>query len=163
MKAKVVCRIALALRFSHSLGFFHGNLNSNNILFDNEHHIQITDFGNLKFEVEVEVEVEHDENASESERERESESGVGGIFYGTWIGQSDIRAFGSLLLEIIIGYPLTLPVDANSDGLVNQEVREFVSEMIESMQSEGCQRFNSFDRIVKILKRNNFQIEPGVD
>jgi serine/threonine protein kinase len=52
MKAKAVVGIALALRFAHSLGVIHGNLNSNNIRFDRDNRIQITNFGLIHLEVQ---------------------------------------------------------------------------------------------------------------
>jgi tRNA A-37 threonylcarbamoyl transferase component Bud32 len=52
MKAKVVAGVALRLRFLHSFGFIHGNLNSNNILLDEAHRIQMIDFGRMDLEVQ---------------------------------------------------------------------------------------------------------------
>jgi serine/threonine protein kinase len=42
-KAKAVVGIVLSLRFCHSFGLIHGHLNSQNIVFDIDHRIQITD------------------------------------------------------------------------------------------------------------------------
>jgi serine/threonine protein kinase len=39
MKAKAIAGIALGLEFAHCLGMIHGDLNLNNILFDETHRI----------------------------------------------------------------------------------------------------------------------------
>jgi serine/threonine protein kinase len=43
-KAKAVAGLVLGLRFAHSLGLIHGHLTTNNIVFELNHRIQITDF-----------------------------------------------------------------------------------------------------------------------
>jgi serine/threonine protein kinase len=43
-KAKAVAGRVLGLRFAHSLGLIHGHLTTNNIVFDMDHRIQMTDF-----------------------------------------------------------------------------------------------------------------------
>jgi serine/threonine protein kinase len=86
VKAKAVAGVALGLDFAHSLGMVHGNLNSNNILFDEARHIQIIDFGLIELEMD------------------ESESVIVSDRFGEgWTGQADLRAFGSLLIEIMVG------------------------------------------------------------
>jgi hypothetical protein len=130
MKAKAVAGIALGLEFAHSLGMIHGNLNSNNILFDEAHRIQIINFGL------IELEMDKSESVIVSDR-----------FGEGWTGQADLRAFGSLLVDIMVG----------------QEVSDFVSEIIEAISSRDYKEINSMKCIVDSLKKKNFEIEPGVD
>jgi serine/threonine protein kinase len=44
-KARTVAAMVFGLRFAHSFGLLHNKLNPNNILFDIDHRIQLTDFG----------------------------------------------------------------------------------------------------------------------
>jgi serine/threonine protein kinase len=84
VKAKAVVGIALGLQFAHSFGMIHGNLNSNTILFNECHRIEMTDFGLIDLE------------------KQGSESGTGSEVFGEgWTAQVDIAAFRSLLIEII--------------------------------------------------------------
>jgi serine/threonine protein kinase len=145
MKAKVVAGIALGLRFVHSFGLIHGNLNSNNILLDEAHRIQMIGFGRMDLEMQ------------------EGECGPGGDVDKGWAGQADIRAFGSLLVEITVGQPSILAGDRDSEGTVKLGVSILVSEIIEKIQSKNWMRVNSLNSIIDILKKNEFQIEEGVD
>jgi tRNA A-37 threonylcarbamoyl transferase component Bud32 len=130
VKAKAVVGIALGLQFGHSFGMIHGRLNSNTILFDESHRIQITDFGLIDFEMQG------------------SESGTGSdVFCEEWNAQADIDAFGSLFIEI----------------MVDQDVPDFVSKMIEAIGSRDYEEINSMNHIVDILKTNEFEIETDVD
>jgi hypothetical protein len=63
------------------------------------------------------------------------------------IGQTDLRAFGSLLIEMMVG----------------QEVGDFVSKMIEAIRSKHYAEIDSMKCIVTLLKVKDFEIEPGVD
>jgi hypothetical protein len=149
MKAKVVAGIALGLRFVHSFGLIHGNLNSNNILLDEAHRIQMTGFGRMDLEVQ--------------EGECAREGGISEPFDEEWTAQADIRAFGSLLVEITGGQPSILAGDPDSKRTVKLGVSRFVSEIIEKIQFEKWKRVNSLTSIIDILKSNKFEIEEGVD
>jgi serine/threonine protein kinase len=61
MKAKAIAGIALGLELADSLGMIHGNLNSHNIVFDECHRLEITNFGF------IEEEMDGNENENESE------------------------------------------------------------------------------------------------
>jgi hypothetical protein len=79
----------------------------------------------------------------------------GGFSGQGWTPKMDISAFASILFEIVVGEP------ANGKGYIPTNIPHFVSEMIETgLSSES--RY-SFHDIFKILKKNNFQIEDGVD
>jgi tRNA A-37 threonylcarbamoyl transferase component Bud32 len=43
-KSKAIAGIVVGMRFAHSLGFAHGSLKPSNILFDENHNVQIVDF-----------------------------------------------------------------------------------------------------------------------
>jgi serine/threonine protein kinase len=79
IKAKVVAGIVLGLQFAHSFGLLHGSLTTNNILFDEDHCIQIADFGPIRLEG----------------------AGIGGFSGPEWTPKVDIHAFRSLLSEIV--------------------------------------------------------------
>jgi serine/threonine protein kinase len=79
VKAKSVLGIVLGLQFAHSFGLLHGRLTTNNILFDEDHCIQIADFGPIRLEG----------------------AGVGGFSGTEWTPKVDIHAFISLLSEIV--------------------------------------------------------------
>jgi serine/threonine protein kinase len=98
MKTKTVAGIVLGLRFIHSFGLIHGNLNSNNI--------QITNFGQMDLEFE------------------RGECVIGSdVFDERWTRNVDVCGFLSILLEIIIGHPGALPSDVNSEKAGNQHIR----------------------------------------
>jgi serine/threonine protein kinase len=78
-KAKAIAGIVLGLRFAHSLGRIHGHLKANNILFDSDHRIQITDLL--------------------------CGQAISGFSGKEWDPQTDIRGFASLLFEIVVGCP----------------------------------------------------------
>jgi serine/threonine protein kinase len=149
VKAKAVAGIALGLRFAHSLGIIHGNLNSSNILFNVDHRIQITNFGQIHLEVH--------------ESESATEVGLHGIFGEGWTPQTDVRAFGSLLFEMIVGHASILFCGGNNEGNISVEIAQFVSEMIEAIGSRDSEGVNSMNTIVDILKRNDFKIESDVN
>jgi hypothetical protein len=135
--AKVVIGVVLALRFAHSLGLLHGHLNSSNMVFDANHHIQIANFDPIRLEV------------------RESQNGG---FSGTgWTPQMDVRGFGSILFEILFGQP------RNGEPFVPANIPEFVSKIIEAGLCSESEIQYSFCNIFEILKQNSFQIMEGVD
>jgi hypothetical protein len=136
-KAKAVAGIVLGLRFAHSLGLLHGHLNSSNILFDVDHHIQMTDFSSIRLEV--------------------SDNDIGGFSGVGWTPKIDIRAFASILFEIVVGRP------ANDQPFVPTYISMFVSEIIKAGLWFECESPGSFCDIFEILLQNYFRIMDGVD
>jgi serine/threonine protein kinase len=143
-KAKAVAGIVLSLRFAHSLGFFHGHLNSKNIRFDLDHRIQITNFYQIGREV------------GESEKKKDLLSSEG------WSPDQDICGFALILFEIIVGHPMMLAGVAKGQTTLPADIPMFVSELINARQSPGFRMVQSFKDIFHILKNNNFQIVSGV-
>jgi serine/threonine protein kinase len=135
-KAKAVAGLVLGLRFAHSFGLIHGCLTTKNILFDLNHHIQITDFlSNLPL----------------------SERAICGFSKEGWNPDTDVRGFASLLFEIIVGRP------ASDEVSVPADVPMFVSDLIEAGLSGKSRRLSSFWDIFETLKRHDFEIVAGVD
>jgi hypothetical protein len=69
----------------------------------------------------------------------------------------DIRAFGSLLFEIVVGRP------ANGERNIPEGVPKFVSDIIEAGFSAESGTFRSFGDIFESLKKNRFGIVAGVN
>jgi hypothetical protein len=132
-KAKAVVGIVLGLRFAHSFGLLHNNLKSNNILFDVDHRIQITDFGS---------------------NEQQFSFGLTG---DDWTPKADVRGFASLLFEITVGRSM------NDDPAIPSDIPAFVSEIIKAGRSRDSPPKRSFRDIFETLRRNDFQIMEGVN
>jgi serine/threonine protein kinase len=149
VKAKVVAGIVLGLRFAHSLGLFHGRLSARNILFDLNHCIQIVNFDPIVLEVV--------ERESESENETEEGMQLGGMSGEEWRLERDIRAFASILFEIVAGG------SATGAASIPASIPSFVAKIIELGLYRTFIEKYSFSDIFEILKQNNFRIEDGVD
>jgi hypothetical protein len=145
VKAKAVAGIVLRLRFAHSLGFFHGHLTGNDILFDSDHCIQIVDFNPIHLEV--------------GENENESEEGTQFIGFSgeEWILEKDIQAFASILFDLVIR------CSPQGEGSIITDIPAFVSEIIASGRFPICRTSSSFNNILTMLKQRHFKIEDGID
>jgi hypothetical protein len=149
VKAKAVAGIVLGLRFAHSLGLIHGRLDSNNIIFDSDHLIQITNFYPIGLEV--------------GESRKDGNVCAGGFSGKGWSSNPDIRGFGLILFEIVFDHPAKLVDVSNDQMIVHPNVPAFVSKIIATSQSPNLQTTDSFLDIFEILKANNFAIVSGVD
>jgi hypothetical protein len=129
-KAKAV----LGLRFTHSFGLIHGRLTADNVLFDSDHWIHITDFF-------------CDLEAGE----------LDGFSSEEWTAESDVRGFASLLFEIVVGRPPQGEVEIPTD------LPWFLSDIIETGLWRGLAKFASFRDIFDSLRENDFKILAGVD
>jgi serine/threonine protein kinase len=134
VKAKVIVGIVMCLRFAHSLGLMHSTLNVQNILFDSDHRIQISDFGLVGLEMA----------AMENEAKQSTL-------------KTDIYAFVSILFHMVVGHPV------KSESSVLTDIPEFISLIIEEVLSPQSTTIYSFQNIFQILKLNDFQIVEGVD
>jgi hypothetical protein len=132
-KAKAAVGIALGLRFAHGLGLLHGAVKAENVLFDADQRIQLADFSPIRLE----------------SGEVEPFSGEG------WAPAADVCGFASLLFEIVVGRPATLPVPGVAP--------EFVSKIIAYGRSSESRHRLSFADIVECLKENSSEIVRGVD
>jgi hypothetical protein len=70
----------------------------------------------------------------------------------------DIRAFLSLLFDIIVGHPDS----GTSERIVRSKAPGFVFDIIDANLSD-CPSRCSLNYILSILKANNFQMMDGVD
>jgi serine/threonine protein kinase len=141
VKSQTVAGIVLALRFAHSLGLLHGCLGTSNILFDVDHRIQIGDFGPIRL----------------TGHETEGIANVGGFYGEGWNPKTDVSAFVSILIEIMVGHPV------NGETSLPKDVPQFISRIIEAGLSSETQTRRSFRDIFEILRRNDFRIMAGVD
>jgi serine/threonine protein kinase len=140
-KAKAVAGIVLGLRFAHSLGLVHGRLNSRNILFDEDHRIQITDFHPIRLEM----------------RENENKGQIGGFSGERWTQKTDLCAFSSVLFEIVVGQPV------NDSIFVPTSVPPFVLDIIEAGLWSKSELQSSFHDIFETLNRFRFHMTEGID
>jgi hypothetical protein len=126
---------------------FHGRLSARSILFDLNHCIQIVNFDPIVLE------------AVESESESETEEGMqlGGISGEGLRRARDIQAFALILLKIVVGE------SATGAASIPASVPDFVTKIIKLGLDRTSDEGYSFDDIFEILKKNNFQIEDGVD
>jgi hypothetical protein len=78
-------------------------------------------------------------------------------------GDADIRGFASILFEIIVGHPSTLPGVVNDEINLPSDIPIFVRELIVANQSSEPEIGQSFNNIFDVLKENYFRIVSGVD
>jgi hypothetical protein len=133
-KAKAIAGLALALEFVHGFGFIHGHLTTNNVFFNEDGVIQITDFGHK---------VLGDLASNDS-----AEGYVGGFCGESWTPKVDIQAFIKILSEIVVG---------------TSSEEDFVSEIIRLGQSTDVGAIESFAEIFTTLNWFDFKIMEGVD
>jgi hypothetical protein len=141
-KAKAIVGIVLSMRFAHSFGLLHGHLTLDNVLFDDNGVVQISDFFEKSF--------------SEIVSNSEAIAEVGGFSGEGWRPAADVRAFAELLSRIVIG-------DSAKERACSLSVPAFVLKMIERGQSSDSNATLSFADIFEILKGNHFRILEGVD
>jgi serine/threonine protein kinase len=141
-KVKALVGIVLSMRFAHSFGLLHGHLTFDNVLFDDNGVVHISDFC-LNSLPEV---------GSNSEAMEE----LGGFSGEGWRPTADVRAFVELLSRIVIG-------GSAEEGGRSLSVPAFVIEMIERGQSFNSNAKLSFMDILRTLKNNEFRILEGVD
>jgi hypothetical protein len=141
-KAKAVVGLIFGLRFVHGLGLLHGHLTGNNVVFDEDGVIQITDFCL--------------NNLGACERNEDTKTEVQGFSGENWTPQADIQAFASIFSEIVIGA-------SPQQGGRRPIVPSFVSEIIEREQSADSKACGSLTKIFETLEWYEFQIIEGVD
>jgi serine/threonine protein kinase len=145
-KVKAIIGISLGLRYAHSFGLIHGDLTANNIFFDSNRRVQIAYFGLIGLE----------------RREAMIKWEIDGFSDEGWTPQVDVRAFVSLLFEIVVGHPVTLFGDGNTEEIVRQQVPKVVLDIIDAIRIDRRPKC-SINWIFSILKKNDFQIVDGVD
>jgi serine/threonine protein kinase len=141
-KAKAIVGLVLSMRFAHSFGVLHGHLTGDNVVFDDDGLIQISDFCVTNF--------------SEVGGNSEAMAEVGGFSAENWRPAVDVRAFAELLSRIVIG-------DSAHESELRLSVPGFILNMIEKGQSLDSDARLSFMDIFETLKNNDFRILEEVD
>jgi hypothetical protein len=133
-KVKAIVGLLLGLRFAHSFGLIHGHLTADNIVFDSDHQIQITDF---LFGL--------------------SGQAHPGFSNEKWSPQADIDVYVSLLFDIVAGLPIGSEEEI-PDGVTNL----FYQIMYEVPKHKSRTEF-FFQDILVLLRDQHFKILEGVD
>jgi serine/threonine protein kinase len=139
---KAVVGLVYGLRFAHSLGLFHGYLTEDKVIINEDGMIQITDFGLTGF--------------GELEGNHGPEADVGGFSGESWTPKADVRAFATIVSEIVVGR-------SGEHRSRVSTIPSFVFEMIERGQSADLIAVETFSEILKLLKDNQFKIMKGTD
>jgi serine/threonine protein kinase len=165
-KAIAIAGIVLGMKFLHSFGLIHGCLKPSNVLFDEDHRVQIADFRQSPLDLR--------ESAATAR-------GVGPEFAAPEMlsgeertAKIDVFSFALILFEIVVGLPVfggtstpeepgKLPVNACERVEIPGFVPKFISVLIESGLSANPRERPSFDDISEALKENYFKITDGVD
>jgi hypothetical protein len=82
---------------------------------------------------------------------------LGGISGEEWRLERDIQAFALILFEIVVGG------SATGAASIPASIPDFVVEIIKLGLYRTSDKRYSFNDIFEILKKNDFQIEDGVD
>jgi serine/threonine protein kinase len=148
-KLITIAGIVLGMRYLHRLGFVHGNLKSSNILFDDDHVVQISDFGSSRL---VSLGKSVDDEITNA---------------------IDVFAFGIIFAEILICRAIVArSVSLDGVELVFADTGEPVFlagllsdsyRFVKSCLSPVPQERFSFDVILEWLRREAWQIIDGVD
>jgi serine/threonine protein kinase len=147
--AKAAVGIVLGLRFLHSFGLIHGHFNSNNLIFDSDHRIQITDFCPIGFDF--------GESPTDADMHVRSFSGEG------WSIMIHFSGFASILFEMVDDRLAAQPNVSGSETSTTTAVPVFVSTLIAAGQSPESHIMESFIDIFDFLKENDFAIRSAVN
>jgi serine/threonine-protein kinase len=162
----IICGIVLGMRYVHSSGVVHRDLNPGNILLRSEGYPMISDFGTCH--------LESDDGTPASES--------GTAYYSApelWLEgvvatrKSDVFSFGLLLYELIVGSP----VFCESDGALvvarRLEHRDFppipadcgslMQDLIPRCWSANPDDRPSFGEILELFQRHQFRLLPNAD
>jgi hypothetical protein len=84
------------------------------------------------------------------------EMDIDGFSGESWNPREDIRAFTTILSEIVVG-------TAAEQGCGNSGIPSFVLDMIEGGECPNWNTITSFSGALSTLKEHNFKIMEGVD
>jgi serine/threonine protein kinase len=149
-KSKTIAGIVLGMRFAHSLGCAHGSLKPSNILFDNNHNVQIVDFCSNRLRGSV-------SNDDQDEALR-----------------SDIMSFPFILFDVLVGRSVVVQTSSSGDvetcfvddgerAVVPSFIPLFMKQLMKRMLSANQRTPPSFSEIYEGLKQQNFDIVEGND
>jgi hypothetical protein len=97
------------------------------------------------------------ESESQSESESEEETQLRAFSGEGWTLERDIRAFASILSELVVEHP------PHGEASIPTDIPNFVSRIIKTGLSATSRTRYSFNTIWEMLKQQNFQIENAVD
>jgi serine/threonine protein kinase len=160
----IISGIVLGMRFMHSRGYIHQDLNPSNILVSGEGGALISDFG-----------------SSRSESTGITPTSSGADQYGApeicyeddWTRQVDVYSFGLILYEVLVDSPV-FGEKEGPDDLIDKKLTGYVPEMgsqvsyVMSLIIQSCLEVEpgirpSFDDILKMFQEFDFCMLPGTD
>jgi serine/threonine-protein kinase len=150
--AIIVTGIVLGMRFMHSRGFIHQDLNPSNILVNSEGRALIGDFGSSRFE---------SDNITPRSSQNDEYTAPDLFCSDDWTSKVDVYSFGLVLYEVVVGSPV-FRANEPPDDIVEKKLTNFLpsipSEVPPSMIRliHACLAFDpsirpSFDDIFKLL------------
>jgi hypothetical protein len=160
----IVSGIVLGMRFMHSRGFIHQDLNPSNNLVNAEGKTLISDFGSSRCES-----VEITPTSSGTDQYGAPEM----CYDDDWTRQIDVYSFGLILYEILVGSPVFAEHE-DPDELTEKQLLGYVPEMGSRVSPfmgqviRTCLELNpsirpSFDDILTKLETHDFEVLPGTD
>jgi serine/threonine protein kinase len=162
--AIIISGIVLGMRFVHSHGFIHQDLNPSNILLNDRGRALIADFGSSRWESP-----DITPHASGSDQYTAPELYI----EDDWGQKIDVYSFGLILYELLVGSPV-FREDELRDDILEKKLTGFMPAMgyriSPSMSNliQACLQLDpilrpSFDDILIFCQRINFGIVPGAD
>jgi serine/threonine protein kinase len=160
----IVSSLALVMRYIHSFGVIHLDLQPSNILLDSKWRMVISDFSRSRMLSDRQVQGEQARSAHYSAPECFDDCVLG--------KEADVYSFGMILYELPVGRPVFRPdlgslmVAKQSRLGVRPEIPKTVPSEVANLISR-CWSVNgsdrpSFSEIVVILKEMKFKIHPKV-
>jgi serine/threonine protein kinase len=165
--AKIVVGIALAMRFVHSRGVIHRDLNPQNILLGWDWSVRIADFGRS-------ISSEAPDGPVESWPPVDSRYLAPECYDGHFLPASDVFAFGLFLFEILTGrsafreslsllqIAFMIAVE-NGRPVIPESVLPGVRELMEDCWAVEPDDRPTFEQIVDRLKEMNFKVMADVN
>jgi serine/threonine protein kinase len=162
--AIIILGIVLGMRFMHSRGFIHQDLNPSNILLNSQGRALISDFGSSRSE-------SVDSTPTSSANDHYTAPEID--FEEDWGRKVDIYSFGLILYELVVGSPVFRECE-HRDDILEKKRSGFVP-VLESRLSpsigdliQSCLRFDpdsrpSFDDILSSCDDMNLELVSGAD
>jgi serine/threonine-protein kinase len=166
--AKVIVGIVLAMRYLHSMGVIHCDLNPNNILLDLDWNIRIAGFGHHIFPHELVI-----PNDSGNCSFIGSHYLAPECYDNEFVCESDVFSFGLILYELVVSepaFPKTLSqygiakrlIIENKRPIIPAFVLPAVQELIRKCWKRDYWRRPTFNDILDQLEAMNFKLTANV-
>jgi TPR repeat protein len=170
---RIIVGIALAMRYLHSRGVIHRNLNPDNILFDWDWKVKICDFGHSTFPSELTSSSPPGADSIPNWQSLNSRYLAPECYDNCYFPESDVFSFGLILHEFLAGQPafpeelgkyhiaLILAVDEKPP-----DVPEFIGAPARALITDCCAinpaERPSYKKIVSRLKKMKFNVTGNV-